>query len=148
MELMKIDKLNTLFMCQFCKNTFRDPVILPCFEIVCRCDLNKMRVDDSTINCPFCDQNHTEPKNGFQSDKRIKELINLEVNKLDFGKTFNNGKRLLKDFEERINEFEVLTTKPTESINEYFADIRKKSDLKRSQLQLMIIQHFDEINSE
>ena len=129
MEPMKIDKINTLFICQFCTNTFKDPVILPCFEIICKCDLDKVRsnTNKQEINCPFCEQNHLKPKEGFQIDKRIKELINLEVNKLDFGKTFNNGKRLLKSIEEQINELDKLVQNPNEFITDYFQELKNKS---------------------
>jgi hypothetical protein len=150
MEPMKIDKVNNLFICQFCKKTFRDPVILPCFEIICQHDLDEIRNlnDKKVIKCPFCPQQHHEPLNGFQADKRIKELINLEVNKLDFGKTFNNGKMLLKEFEECINEFENLTHDPNEFIQSYFNLIRQKSDTKLKQLKCMLNEHFDKLNSE
>ncbi len=148
MEPMKIDRLNTLFICSFCKNTFREPVILPCFEIICKCDLDQIRIDRKTVCCPFCDQNHSEPENGFQIDKRIAELIKLEVNKLDFGKTFNNGKRLLSDLEERINELDKLIESPQNYLTEYFSNLKTKSDSRREFLFMVINEHFDQINAE
>lgn len=135
-------------MCNFCKNTFREPVILPCFEIICKYDLEQIRIDRKTISCPFCNQNHQEPDHGFQIDRRIAELIKLEVNKLDFGKTFNNGKRLLSDLEERINELDQLIEGPQNFLSEYFSNLKAKSDQRREYLLTMINEHFDQINEE
>ena len=56
---MNIDKINELFKCKFCKEIYREPVILTCGHKICNKDLNELRIDcknlgQKLLQCHVC----------------------------------------------------------------------------------------------
>ena len=76
--MTRIEKFKQLFKCKVCLNLLEDPVLLPCEETVCRAHSENI----CAKSCSFCDQEHPMPENGFTPNKMVREMIELEVNKI------------------------------------------------------------------
>lgn len=148
MEPMKIDQINSVFHCNYCKQLFQNPVILPCGEVICRHDLNELTTKTSNgkfIICFFCKKTHQRPKEDFPADRRIVRLMELEVDKLNFGETFEYGKTLLKELEETIEEFESINNNPSNYVNNYFTKLKNQCEVRREKLKSKIDHHYDKL---
>ena len=123
---MKIDELKELTKCTHCNETFDVPMVLPCFELICKRHIenNEFKTNnDGFIKCPFCNDEHQIPE---KIDLRIKKLIDLEVNKIDLGKKYSLD-QLVKEFESLHNDSESF-------IYNYYAEMKAKVNLRREEL--------------
>jgi len=145
MEPLKIDKLKSLFTCQLCKCQFVNPVILPCGETICEKDIDVYYKKGCTKNCRFCDKEHCRGKDHFIPAKQIMKLMELGTPQIDFGKTFDYGKNVLKDLDKTIREYELINNDPNNYIYNYFSDLKNQCDIKREEIKLEIDNHFDSI---
>lgn len=145
MEPLKIEKINSLFTCTFCNEVFQTPVLLPCGETICQKDLIELQLEasSSTINCCFCYKQHHRPLEGFPVVKRIVDLIELGNDRINFGKTFEYGKNLLKDIDKTIKEFEFIHNDPSYYIYTCLQGLKNQCDIRRENLKLEIDNHFD-----
>ena len=150
MEPMKIEKINNLFNCSFCNELFKVPILLPCGETICQKDLDVLKSshNDSIINCCFCDKQHHRPPDDFPIIKRIVDLIELGNDRINFGKTFEHGKNLLKDLDRTIKECEFINSEPSYYIYTYLHELKNQCDIRRENLKLEIDNHFDQILNE
>ena len=81
---MSFDKLLKLTKCLLCKETYEDPIILPCHSTIC----SKHVTENTSLECLVCNLEHTEPQNGFKSDVKTIELIttiNQFISQIEFG---------------------------------------------------------------
>lgn len=74
--------------------------------------------------------------------------MELEVDKLNFGETFEYGKTMLKELEETIEEFESVNNNPFNFVNNYFSKLKNQCDLKREKLKARIDHHYDKLLTE
>ncbi len=81
-------------------------------------------------------------------DKRIVRLMELEVDKLNFGETFEFGKTILKELEETIEEFENVNNNPVSYVNAYFNKVKNQCELKKEKIKSKIDSHFEKIFHE
>lgn len=86
------------------------------------------------MSCQFCHQHHSEPIDGFPIDKRTKKMLDLKVNKLDFGKNYRKMNHLLTNLGLKLNELDLLSKDPEFYISNYFLDLRLKVDSYREEL--------------
>jgi hypothetical protein len=150
MEPMKIEKINSLFNCGFCRELFQTPVLLPCGEIICRKDLSSLVLpyDSSLISCCFCYKDHVRPVDDFPVVKRMVDLIELGNDKINFGKTYEYGVSLLKEFDRTIKELETIGKDPYYFVYNNLHEIKNQCDLRRENLKMDIDNYFDNILSE
>ena len=81
--------LKNIFTCNYCDLILKSPVILPCSESICEnhvLELIEGKDYEDKIKCQFCNDEHEIPKKGFPKDQRTAKLINMEFNRMDFGK--------------------------------------------------------------
>ena len=117
--------------------------------MICRHDLNELKASNGKfIICFFCKKTHQRPKDDFPLDRRIIRLMELEVDKLNFGETFEYGKTMLKELEETIEEFESVNNNPFNFVNTYFSKLKNQCELKREKLKARIDHHYDKLVSE
>ena len=135
---MKIDELKDALKCNHCNETFDVPMVLPCFELICKRHIenNEFKTNnDGFIKCPFCNDEHQIPE---KIDLRIKKLIDLEVNKIDLGKKYSLAKQELMSLDQLVKEFESLNNEPESFIYDYFLEIKTKVNLRREELKEII----------
>ena len=157
-KMLKVEKLNVLITCNLCQHIFTDPIILPCYESVCTKDLTGMLINESTIKCVFCEQEHLKPEHGFPVDKKIQKLLELQLNELNFETMFpkfKDCKLILNELNFKLNQLDKLNHDPVSFIYEYFSKIRSQVDVRRDNLKTSIdtisnqmINNIDRIESE
>ena len=143
-DFLKIDKLKSLFVCQLCKCQYEKPIILPCGEIICEKDLDIFyKNQDSIKNCKFCDKEHS--KSSKIPAKQTIKLMELGSHQIDFGKTFEYGKNVLRDLDRTIRDYEQINNDPNNYIYNYFNDLKNQCDIKREEIKMEIDNHFDNL---
>jgi hypothetical protein len=82
--MFKVNKVKASFDCYLCNKLLVDPIVLLCGNCICKTHLNELLTnisrDKSTFICCICKDEHQIPKNGFMIQKKIQNLINLELN--------------------------------------------------------------------
>ena len=71
--------------------------------------------------------------------------MELEVDKLNFGETFEYGKTMLKELEETIEEFEAVNINPDNFVKNYYAKLRNQVETRRDKFKQKIDHHFDKL---
>jgi MinD-like ATPase involved in chromosome partitioning or flagellar assembly len=74
--------------------------------------------------------------------------MELEVDKLNFGETFEYGKTMLKELEETIEEFEAVNINPANFVNNYFSKLKSQVEVRRDKFKQKIDHHFDKLLNE
>ena len=139
---MKIEKLNKLCYCNYCNQLLLDPITLPCGENICSKDLNEIK-----DKCLFCGEAHAVPKQGFQINRLVKELVDLELNKINLDINYNRRKKALNELELKVTELELVMKNPNDYIYEFFTGLRNKVDIRREECKVEVDDHFDTILS-
>jgi hypothetical protein len=143
--MFKSEAISKFFYCKFCDKILENPIILPCQETICEKDTYE------NLNCKFCFNEHIKPENGFPEDKTMKMLIDLQINKIDFGKIFPRYdicKEKLHLLNSEIKQLESLETSPNDYIYDYFEKIINQVDLKREELKETIDSYSDQLIKE
>ena len=63
--------------CLNCNQRYNTPKYLPCGSIICDCYKNST-INESSILCPFCKNEHRIPSNGFPIVKQLLNLLNAK----------------------------------------------------------------------
>ena len=89
---------HTGFECEICNEIFEQPILLPCGKTICNKHVSDMtntskriktEVSDERkvkIHCSLCHCDHIQPIDGFEIDKSIEKLIELNSEKINFPK--------------------------------------------------------------
>ena len=142
MKQMKLERLRELCKCKYCNETLSNPLILPCGENICKRDL---KLINSCLKCPYCLVTHYKPEAGFQVNNVVQELIGLGLNKLYFGKVFDQAKQSLNEFSAMLKEFELMAESPAIFIDKYFNDLANEVQTRREEIMIKVNQHFIKI---
>ena len=144
----KINSISNVFKCNFCNAQLEDPIHLPCFETICRKDSEKLLGSADTFQCTFCEQTHTRPVNGFPSDKRLKNLLDLQLNQINFAKMFTHYDACIFDLSQlnaQLDTIESIEKEPDDFIYSYFEDIINQVDIQRDKLNEAIEDYSEEL---
>ena len=142
---MKIDKLRHVFKCDYCDQIFEEPIILPCGNKICKKDLSELLISEQKLKCVFCNEEHKEPVEGFPLDQHLQNLLDLNINQLEFGPIYNSGKRHLKKLIEKFKEVDLIRNDPQNYIYNYFSDLRIQVELRREEMKNKIDDYSNEI---
>jgi hypothetical protein len=158
MDTVRLDELSELFNCKFCQKCYENPVMLPCGDKICKSDLlqmysrkqlnNDVNDDLPKLKCPHCEESLIVPKNGFPVDKDMKKLIEIGLNKLDFGQIFSKANESVKSLNKTIAKLERLNSNPQTFINNYYDELKAKIDEKRNFLKSEIDKNYEQIIAE
>lgn len=132
MEELKVDQIKSVLNCAYCDKVYKDPLWLPCHETVCKEDVNRMKNSDGELECPFCKCVHEEPEEGFPVDKKISRLVDLQINKIDFGAAFNKGKSLLITLNTELTKLENLKQNPNVFVDNHFDELSELIEQRKS----------------
>lgn len=124
--MQKMNKFEELLKCKVCQSTFKEPVLLPCYETVCQKDL-ALEAGKYSIQCTFCGDEHVANESkGFPVDKRTQDFLNLYFDQLIHGAEYKSGKDCIEDMNAKFKEVETLEKDPQNYIYEYFLELKTK----------------------
>jgi hypothetical protein len=112
--------------CDYCNQTYKLPVFLPCHATICEEDLFDLCLSTKEINCPFCKRIHKIPDKGFSTNNHMNDLlaINLANTKPNNG-NLNADNEKNDEFSE-LETFKDIVKKPNEFILDHFLNIKKE----------------------
>lgn len=148
--MFKIDQIKRLFDCDICNSLLIDPVQIPCGNTVCKSHVRELlerrpKQKDSFV-CEFCEEEHVVPVNGFAVNKRMKSVLDSELNNLTIDMpTYNRCKRTIEEAKENAEKLESISKDPESFIVKYFEQIKNEVYLRREKLKVEIDQHSEEI---
>ena len=133
----KIHTLSKFFKCNICEERLENPVGLPCVETICKKHVNQFLNSSNNFECPFCNEKHSLPPNGFPIEKRINEMLNYQIDKIDFhniNPKFKECRKALNELNCQIDELKMIEENPEGFICNYFEKIINQVDLHREVL--------------
>jgi hypothetical protein len=138
--------MNQLLTCTYknCNKYYYEPLFLPCSKNICRCHIEELTNNHASksINCPFCQNNHELPENGFPINQDLFTLIKLNLHLTEKEKDANE---LMHKFEVIFNDFNQINKDPENYIFNYISNVRNKIDIERERLVLKINQISDDM---
>lgn len=141
----------SLITCTYCKNKYDTPIILPCFETICRKDLKILCTKSlDRFYCIFCNDLHQMPDNGFKEDKKMLKLLKLNLEELDLSQLekHKRAKETCKQLEKDLEEMSLMIAKPVDYLHDYFSSLKNKIDLKREELKQEIDKKYESMIKE
>ena len=131
-------RLKSSFVCSICNLVLKNPVKLPCLDLICRKHVRDS-AKNASIRCTKCEKDFTVPQQGFESNTvmatKLSKLLHLSIEE----------KRIKHTIEGVISQIEQLT----ENLNRmhsdleqnsfaHFAEIRRKIEIQRKSLNAKI----------
>ena len=135
--MLKITTLSQFFKCGLCQQLLDTPVGLPCVETICKKHVNEYLKTENEFICPICSEMHIQPLNGFPADKRLLNMLNHEVDKIDSYKInhkFRDCNRALNELNIQIEELKLIEQNPMRFVNSYFDKIINQVALQKELL--------------
>lgn len=139
------DLLNENLLCKICSKRYRDPVMLPCAEIVCNnCILDYIEEHLSDNNgqfeCFMCEEDHLIPAKGFPKSKTIQQILELKAEQVDKGVFVEKFKADVKQCMDEINEIRSSLESKEDIVKDYF-------EAKRQQIYQVTESKINELNN-
>ena len=134
--MLHYDEVNKSIDCNFCQGIFEKPIVLPCGEAICGKDVLLLSGNCATFECFYCDDEHTQPENGFPL---------YSINKHP---KFDECKQSLKEVNEKMSEVNALEDRHESFVFEYFEDLIEQVDIQRQFLIELINSYSDETKNK
>lgn len=134
------DNVDTHLKCENCKKRYDLPKVLTCGEVICEACLNNLKnvCDANQIKCPYCNDVHTIPKNGFPMQKVILSLLKIQPLKKFRGILIEELHDTTGELTQRLNKLIALNESSNVKIKHRGDEIRKiidyASNKKRNEL--------------
>ena len=137
------DELLCLIKCEYCKQIYDDPIILPCNETIC----SKHLLEDSFV-CQNCNKIHSKQRNFYPTDKKTLKLIEVNkkyvnIDQINFGFNHQNAKVLLEELETLIGKIN-----PTEYLDKVFKEMKTKINSTKEQYFNLIETNYNKIMNQ
>jgi len=119
--------------CDQCSQRLVVPVVIPCGHSICKSHIDNQLANASNerkiLICEICRDEHLIPKNGFVVNKRLNDLLGIDLNSL----------------EANMVKLDLLEKDAENYINDHFEDIKIKVAVRRDDLISKIVKYSDEI---
>jgi hypothetical protein len=120
-----LKSLKSQFTCSFCSKIFKDPILLPCEDLICREHLSDRDiVKQNKIKCKKCNEEFQVKNNEFKSNEAISKLI---------------------DSHSYLNETEIKLKRELEVSIKKFFEFYDEFTQNRTQLDLYVYNHLQEM---
>jgi hypothetical protein len=124
------------FVCSFCKKILKNPINLPCFDIICEHHLKEASVlHDKSIQCATCKVTFNVDTHTFVPNRLLKNLLEkqfyLSDEEKDLKKSLENS---LQDFFKLSEGYHQAKNAIGLKTHEHFQEIRFQIDLRRENL--------------
>jgi hypothetical protein len=143
---------NSLLTCSYCSKIFRDPILLPCGDSICRQHLKESDVvKQNKIKCKACNDEFRVKGHEFKSNQSLSQLIESHsfLNETEI-KLKHELEVSIKKFFEFYDEFTQNRTQLDSDVFNHFQEIRFKIDQHREELKKRIddiaLEMIDETN--
>ena len=129
-------KLKSSLTCSYCSKIFKNPIELPCDDLICKEHLNaKEVVQKNKIKCSTCKQEFEVKNHDLKSNKSIQKQINdrvyLNEEEISLKQKIEDS---IKIFYQMYEEFTLSKTKLDLECHNHFDEIRRKIDVQREDL--------------
>jgi hypothetical protein len=126
--------------CSYCSRIFRDPILLPCEDSICRQHLKEREiVKANKIKCKKCNGEFRVKDNHFESNEDLKESVEdrcyLSEEEISLK---NELKESMQKFFEFYDEFNQKKTQLDSDVFDHFQEMRFKIDEQREELKKRI----------
>ncbi len=141
---MEYEELFNLITCKFCNETYKDPVVLPCGETLCKKDIEKLSLENERA-CLFCTEEH-DLSLSYPINRLLLKLIKSNVeNYFSMSKSYDRTKKICMNLKDKFDEYYDLLYKPVDYLNEHFDLLKKQIDLCRNKIHLVIEKRYDQM---
>jgi hypothetical protein len=133
-------KIKSQLTCSHCARIFKDPILLPCNDSVCRQHLSeKDSAEKNNIKCNYCKQEFHANDNQFRSNNSLRKLVE------SFSYLTEEEKNLKQELEETLQKFfgfyaeiEQNKTQLESDVYEHFREIRFQIDEHRERIKARV----------
>jgi hypothetical protein len=133
-------KLKSNWTCSYCSKIFKDPILLPCEDNICRQHLKeKDVVKQSKIKCVKCEENFPIKDHEFKSNKTLKQLLEDKSYLSDEESSLKqNLEESIRKFFGFYDEFILNKSKVDTDVFNHFQELRFQIDEHRERLKAKI----------
>jgi hypothetical protein len=128
--------LKSQLTCSYCSRIFKDPVLMPCDDSICREHLSERDVvKENRIKCKECQQEFQLNDDEFRSNKGLRMLVEsqsyLSEEEMRLKKEVAQS---IRKFFQFYDEFVQLREKMDSDVFDYFQEMRFQVDEHREEL--------------
>jgi transposase-like protein len=126
--------------CSYCSKIFKDPILLPCEDSICREHLSDRDiVKQNKIKCKKCNEEFQVKNNEFKSNEAISKLIDSHSHLNETEMSLKQDLEVsIRQFFEFYDEFTQNRTQLDSDVFDHFQEIRFKIDQHREELKKRI----------
>ena len=132
--------LKSQLTCSNCSKIFKDPIVLPCEDSICRQHLSERDVvKQNKIKCNKCKQEFQVKDNQFKSNESLTQIIESQSHLIDEEISLKQQLEVsIKIFFEFYDKFIQNKTQLESDVFEHFHEMRFKVDEQREELKKRI----------
>jgi hypothetical protein len=126
--------------CSYCSRIFKDPILLPCHDSICREHLNERDPRKANrIKCKKCNQEFGVKSNDFKSNEALAQLIESQSHLRNEELSLKQQLEIsIKKFFDYYDEFTLNRTKLESDVYNHFHEMRFQVDEHREELKKKI----------
>ena len=133
-------KLKSQLTCSYCSRIFRDPILLPCGDSICRDHLkDRDVVKANRIKCKKCNDEFQIKDNEFNTNNDLKTLVEsqsyLSEEELDLKKGLEDSMQKFFHFYDEFNQNKSILES---NVYDHFQEMRFQIDEHRERLKVRI----------
>jgi hypothetical protein len=127
----KEDEISNKFVCQICKEQYKDPRFLPCGDSFCHeCILHEIKMNSNQITCFVCKLNYQFPADKqFPKNKFITGLMQIKPLEIKRGSASEKLKQTLQEMTKKSEELRDTCSGSDVRIADYYSGIRAQIDV-------------------
>lgn len=137
--------INAIKCCN-CKQILKSPIILPCGHSICNKHVSEKGLIE--IYCYECLKCFKIPKDGFNPNTVLDQIIELQIARLDLGKNYNQAKDSCRKLGSKLDASDTLRSDPMYFIFETINELKIRVDLKREELKKKVDDEADKFLKE
>jgi hypothetical protein len=126
--------------CSYCSRIFKDPILLPCHDSICREHLNERDARKANrIKCKKCNQEFGVKSNDFKSNEALAQIIERQSHLSNEVLSLKQQLEIsIKKFFDYYDEFTLNRTKLESDVYNHFHEMRFQVDEHREELKKKI----------
>jgi hypothetical protein len=119
-----LPQIGLLIDFKLCKEILQQPVNLPCGETICAKHEGLFR-HMRTSGCQFCNKYHALGLfEHFSMNKVAQQLLDAEINKLDFGKDYKQALKNYSNLRSLEKKYQEMKNSADDLVSERFQQMR------------------------